>query len=128
MMDISETYIKMCDHPFIQGQWEPKEGDVYIGRESRFFSIYAGACIDFINSDDVWLPRQDQIQLKLVKKYDHPSTMIMYFSLFVNNKEMFEGLYGDSRYTLSLESQEQFWLAYYMHENHKKQWTDKKWK
>ena len=126
-MDITKTYIEMSDHPLIQEQWKPKEGDVYIGKESRFFSIYAGACTDYINSDEVWLPRQEDIQLKLVKKYDHPSTMIMYFSLFVNNKEMFEGLYGDSRFTLSLASQEQLWLAFYMHEKHKLKWEDGKW-
>ena len=32
-MDETKTYIKMCDCPKIQGQWKPKDGDVFFDEE-----------------------------------------------------------------------------------------------
>ncbi len=122
-MDITETYIKMSDHPLIQGQWEPREGDVYIGKESRFFSIYAGACTDYINGIDIWLPRQDQIQEMLGGGGKCGCTVCLVTGLYhfmENNLEgMFEaGIEG---------TMELLWLAFYMHEKHNLKWEDGKW-
>jgi len=126
-MDTSETYIKMCDCLEIQEQkskilkisnefsvgYQNKE--IWINHEGHFF--FKG---------ESWLPRQDQIQ-EMMPPYDHPSTMIMYFSLFANNEEMFEGLYGSHRFKLTIKSMEQLWLAFYMHEKYGKTWSGAKW-
>jgi len=64
------------------------------------------------------------------KDYDQPSTQLSYCNLFAQNEEMYEGIYRKKGMGLAglFKSMEQLWLAFYMHEKHKKIWDGKKWK
>ena len=69
-MDISETYIKMCDCEEIQSQWKPTEGDTFINRvyslcDTQIWPKKAKGLLLFcqMSGQYIWLPRQDQLQL-----------------------------------------------------------------
>jgi len=126
-VDTSKTYIKMCDCPEIQGQWNPKNFTSYHAYHKRLKRvgdfIYG---IQWENSDReelIWLPRQDQIQKEFVNIRGIGSkgyTLVKYFC---------EWLISDSTDVMyDLSSMEQIWLAFYMHEKHKKIWDGTKWK
>ena len=156
-MDTSKTYIKMSNHPLIQGKWKPKEGDCFsfVGdvhiladyeidalnkRETdvdcynEVVKLMGGHFVDHWNEcrdGFVWLPYQDQIQemIQPFRHYDHPSTMATDFGLFCDNKEMYEGIYAKKGYGFinKFSSLEQLWLAFYMYEKHKLMWDGEKW-
>lgn len=113
-MDTSETYIKMCDCPEIQGEWKPIEGDLYFFHGAKTFSIYSGMCIDFIATTDIWLPRQDEIQEMIRGRYG-----------WIWPLHKFEKFDPDLEH---IDSMEQLWLAFYMYEKHKKIWDGEKWR
>ncbi len=98
-MDTSEQYIKMCDCPEIQGDKVAiRDKDYFISVETK-----EGAYL-------VWLPRQDQIQEMLKAHYQKHLKILYDFSLTVS---------------WDINSPEQLWLAFYMHEKHGKMWWGK---
>lgn len=116
-MDISEEYIKMCDCDEIQKEWKAKEGDFFTVKhpKEKYRPVWV---FDFYDMKEyeknyypcVFLPRQDQIQEMVgCVPGNHLSLM---------------GKFVKFDYYHSLE---QKWLAFYMHEKHKKTWDGKEW-
>lgn len=131
-MDISEAYIKMCDCPEIQGQWKPEEGDwntsgSYLGCvgdtvcETEGFDSYEDA-IKEMKNNYTWLPRQDQIQEMMGEDFPF---IARYFASHV--EDCMEPGQDGSVLETPCESMEQFWLAFYMLEKHRKFWDGEKW-
>jgi len=119
-MDTSKEYIKMCDCPEIQEEWESKVGDFYFVRDGLFrpmstVDVYDGGGYAVLPRDANygWLPRQDQIQ-EMLGGYP-----ILY---------CLRMLYMEFHPEFEPDSFEQLWLAFYMHDKHKKKWDDKRWK
>ncbi len=128
-MDKSETYIKICDCPEIQekrilitgnyffdkvieevlivGQQYPRHPIGEIRFDAKGFGLS--------HNSYTWLPRQDQIQ-EMCKKVH------LYYSL--KNIQIFQVKHTRGRGIISWE---QLWLAFYMHEKHKKVWNGKEW-
>lgn len=117
-MDTSDTYRRMCANNELQMEWKPEEGDYFwTGMDVRL------AC-DYENwSGDVswietfpkrrWLPRQDQIQGMIGESI---------YGLMMGVFDFF-----GSRSCPKVETGEQLWLAFYMHEKFRKTWTGTKW-
>jgi len=125
-MDKTETYIKMSDCPEIQARSPHVHFNYFAGPKSH--TIYYGG-IDVIETNYIWLPRQDDLQ-KMVGKYP------VVFEKFVNEvgindfnyglEEMFEwGLFEEYSNSTSME---QLWLAFVMKELYQKQWDGTEWK
>ena len=132
VMDTSELYIKMCDCPEIQGQWEAKDLDVFYHRgdkEGHWKGLIIGLSEECDKEDcdcdncgwgtkehlrkyGIWLPRQDQIQEMLGITSISIKTLVIRFSEFCCTE-------GDE------SSMEQLWLAFYVHERHSKIWSSK---
>lgn len=114
-----KTYIKMCDCPEIQEQWEPTVSTsyhVYHKRLKRLGDFIYG--IQWENSDKeelTWLPRQDDIQ-KMFK--EEPFVLA---GEFHHTMESF--ITGDP----SWWTMEGLWLAFYMWKKHGKIWDGKEW-
>ena len=119
-MDITETYIKMSDHPKIQEQWKP---DYKLG-SVLFLTHTKEIMVDKTNnlSGAIWLPRQDQIQYMMGKTESA-------FCIYQAENKWGGEVYQDREQVLSIElnSPEQLWLTFYMHEKHKLKWKDGKW-
>lgn len=119
-MNISKEYIKMCDCPEIQ-EHKPKI------TKNKNWLTKEGVLIDIVGNYwstghyQAWLPRQDQIQEMLPDIFSYreivPLTQkFAKFTVMVIQKYRFMG-----------RTMEQFWLAFYMHEEHKKTWNGEKW-
>jgi len=111
MMDTSETYIKICDCPEIQGQLDDFEDGLNNDNCAYSKPVKNGG-------HPVWLPRQDQIQEMFGEVAN-----LRYFSGLI------EGFFRFSTtgYGVEQKTFEQLWLAFYMHEKHGKVWDGKKW-
>jgi len=105
-MDTSETYIKMCDCPEIQ------EGH---GELTWIQEDFCG----WKNKKLLWLPRQDQIQEML--GYAIGALVNDFHQYCELDLKMYENPSNLPRIM------EQLWLAFYMHEKHKKIWDGEKW-
>ncbi len=125
---MDETYIKMCDCPEIQGQWESKEGDKYSSRVIGHEGIYIlrrdyapDMRTKALNGIIVWLPRQEDIQAMF------PDGTCWYEKHF----RFYEWAGRTTETTLSawnrFDSVEQTWLMFYMEAAHNKTWTEKGW-
>jgi len=130
-MDMSEIYIKMSDCKEVQDQ---DCGGLYkMGTpfgDVLFYTNDEKGC-----SDDVWLPRQDEIQ-KMI--YGEGASRITY-PLLVDWDEFMRNPYAvhpdqDAVYAGRkvqvlhfFKTFEQLWLAFYMHEKHQKTWDGEKW-
>jgi len=124
-MDTSETYIKMCDCPEIQltaeatycsvrdnGHTWSWSNNVRCGAEGRFWH-------EKPDGKRIWLPRQDQLQEMVQGRYEkHPYILFNEFNYFSK---------GTFKLGYILESPEQLWLAFVMHELHGKKWDGQKW-
>jgi len=147
-MDTSKEYIKMCDCPEIQKQWESKNGDWYWSDgdtvrkglppdEPEIRHIFLDSPTYLYKSRDdelgtwhsisspkdkkhTWLLRQDQIQ-EMCKDGQAWKTMPRKFT-----KRLAEFADSDD-YNMTAQTMEQLWLAFYMFEKHKKIWDGKKW-
>ena len=144
-MDKGKEYIKMCDCPEIQEQWEPVIGDNVLFKYGRgeyhgvavgktcAFKIVAffdrlphqvereiGSFLKGSPSRDnlIWLPRQDQLQEMV--RYEYRS-----FYFMVQN--FFEKSHGDNMFFL-FDSMEQLWLTLVMKEKFNKVWHSQLWK
>ena len=121
-MDTSETYVKMCDCPEIQG-WEIfKYNSIPQSPNSKDFVSFSHTKPNTWENI-VWLPRQDQIQKMLEKplcfdiRFVHkPNALLYYLTKF-----------RDQHPSIKYETMEQLWLAFYMHEKHGKIWNGEKW-
>ena len=137
-MDTSDEYIKMCICPEVQKQWKlPHDDQDYIyhyrtgfrlnGNQVRPNDRDAGWVADekvgFMNGQLIWLPRQDQIQ----EMYGWIETSIPSITLALRFTE-FCDTEGDGNVDIRKGSMEQLWLAFYMYEEHKKEWDGEKWK
>jgi len=126
-MDTSELYIKMCDCPEIQEQWDIDEGDFAFSHKHS--NIYT-ADIDImamgnITHGDTWLPRQDQIQ-EMLK--DLISKQIEYQDCCYCYVEMISRFASSPSCLLPIgTTMEQLWLAFYMSEKHQKFWGKEGW-
>ena len=121
LMDKSEIYIKMCDCPEIQGQWESEVGDFYfvkdrLFRPTKIVDVYEGRGHALLprEANYGWLPRQDQIQEML-------GTFIWTSVLM---EKCFNGEYPSE---LQMDTWEKRWLHLYMQNKHQKIWDGKKW-
>ena len=126
-MDKSSLYIKMSESAkVIQKQWEPEFGDFFVS-----MSLCLTSQCQTITSDlekkvsylkkikAVWLPRQDQLQERVIEKYATPWDLAIAFS---------NVLMGDTAsYFDNFDSMEKLWLAFIMLEKYKKQWKDEEW-
>ena len=119
-MDNTETYIKMCDCPEIQGaKGEYDEHDYsYLGENYAIGDL----------EDEVWLPRQDQLQEMVTDKIDCPSHSA--FAIIVNLAHRLNKMSEateDFNYWIEFTSMEQLWLAFVMKTLHLKQWSGTEW-
>ena len=121
-MDISETYIKMCDCEEIQGNRTLLIGDWY---QPRHYSPWTPSWVVVGSASDaevakkvfygmfIWLPRQDQLQ-EMVESI-HPFDLLNKLQDFVRVMPIW------------CESMEQLWLAFAQKELHNKFWNGEKW-
>ena len=125
-MDKTKTYIKMSDHPLIQGQWERLEGDYFYGKGWWGFAkvmilFDANSCCAVLPQEDAtWLPRQDQIQGMIFNEQEGVQTIANRIADF-----------STSRIGTSISIQgtmEQLWLVFYMHEKHGLTWDSDEWR
>jgi len=125
-----ETYIKMCDCPDVQGQWNRDRDDRFCNYDHVGQHVivtgYHDEDGDFLRGDHpIWLPYQHQLQ-EMVSgqfftyegsdgaKMPNPAGMIHCFSEFYNE-----------RYEYA--SYETAWLAFAMEELHNKYWDGEAW-
>ena len=134
-MDTSKEYIKMCDceeiqnHKFQMGDYlysgHFKKLGLYIGEDEvegldDFYEMFLTKQPHF-EEEDVWLPRQDQLQE--MTEYNDADT---YSGLPI----MFHMVWEDLRYRklgkINRDSGEQIWLAFIM-QKHQALWTGSEW-
>ena len=129
-MDTSKTYIEMCDCPEIQENRPEHGGDFF--HEHGWFDctpqIYcdcrkAGFDSRHFKTNYVWLPRQDQLQEMVEKRYtlDVGGDYNHWLGDLLTWFEPFWRHYGMNNET----TLEQLWLAFVMKEKHDKVWNGK---
>ncbi len=133
-MDISETYIKMCEKAE-----EIQELVTSLEDAQSFFHIWPNhpKRLKLI----VWLPRQDQLQkmglpvIKEGQKYTHAFVKGEHPDRFINAcliEEFFDfctGTYSSKKLYAydNFNSMEQLWLAFVMKEMFGKSWNGEEW-
>lgn len=150
-MDTSELYIKMCGCRAVQSHFKVIEGDWLFCKCDDITDYPDGYGITVITSgdadcgnldlkdskSDVWLPRQDQIQILLRQFYaedsDRPDAWFpegsIGLSLVLRKFDEFT-MRKNGEVTLFVEntkSFEQLWLQLYMSEVHGKLWIREGW-
>ncbi len=103
-MDISETYIKMCDCE------EMQQDTAYLLDGS-----------DFRTPSGTWLPRQDQLQemaFSNTSGTDHK---------MIRELNVFYDYWDENGIPTIFFSWEQLWLAFVMKERYDKTWNGKEW-
>lgn len=122
-MDTTKTYIKMSDHPKIQGEWKlpPFSHDFcYRVRDSLIKPGLNLSAMEFDAETWLWLPSQDQIQ-EMMPQCNCSACLTEEFYHF--HERNIDGFFNKVR----LPSMEQIWLAFYMHKKHELVWSDEKW-
>ena len=121
-MDISETYIKMCDCEEIQDILTASpdlwgDGKGFTGKNK--------------DGKTVGLIRQDQIQEMILNSIDDFNTSIRQITLVCNFAYFCgarnEDAEGRSNISIRKESLEVLWLAFYMYLIYKKRWGGEEW-
>lgn len=134
-MDTSETYIKMCNCPLIQGEWKlpPFAHDFcYRVRDGLIKPGQNLSAMEFDAEEWLWLPRQDQIQEMIFNATGDFDTSIAHITL-VRNFAYFCGAGGEedaegcSNVSIRKGTLEVLWLAFYMYYCHKLIWDGEKW-
>ncbi len=135
MMDTSETYIKMCDNPYIQGQrqvgvnwqegdyfcWKPPSGlIVTLAYDCWCDSVSHAASRD---EGDTWLPTQSQLQ-EMVGGFESFPKFWQEFNGYENKYDIDEAEWA---FCKGFTSMEQLWLAFMMKENRNKTWDGEAW-
>ena len=132
-MDTSEQFIKMCDCPEIQDNWNPEGLDFTHRRAGRQYK----------HGTMLWLPRQDQLQemvgnnwvQNMVGCYDFAFQLSAGACAPCINEKLLESwqsggdFYKECLNNLSTKykSMEQLWLAFVMKEKFNKTWDGEKW-
>ena len=120
-MDISDAYIRMCDCPEVQEKTKDDRCSFWAKRLiTGKFSVMCGF------TGEIWLPRQDQIQ-EMMEGHEKPHYLIISLVNFMQDQQTFYKS-GKIKKKYPIGSMEQIWLAFYMHEKHKKIWDGTKWK
>jgi hypothetical protein len=130
-MDTTPKYIKMCEKAEeIEKPKLPRPGDWFAYKYHRKYSQIA--CYGHFEEQHmyighpIWLPRQDQLQEMLWKNgYEHK------FDLHIDLEQWVIDMTGDSYDALqpeklNLDTLEQLWLAFVMHEKYGKTWDEEK--
>ena len=116
-MDETEQFIKMADCPEVQKQWKIDKYDLAIKRGVHHVLIATNRIRN--KAWYIWLPRQDDIQKMLpINKCKCPGCLIIHLYKFLEKN--IEGLAD-----VHVDSMEQLWLAFYMHEKYSKIWSSK---
>lgn len=155
-MDTSETYIKMCDCPEIQGEWEPKVGDWVGHTGSSPQPITVISCIEEWRGSPIslgenyglsqkswliYLPRQGQLQemlSQIIMKRDNEKlnfTYHLYTNKNISDEKLwfkFQKLYHihdetDKDFYFIGDTPEQALIQGVMHELHGKARDGEKW-
>jgi len=147
---MDDLFIRMCDCPEIQEQWEPKEWDLYLLIEDKLIwavlpgdiadsGVYGRVYVEegFFEdtqpkvvfdcserSDYIWLPTQSQLQ-KMVGSLIQPQTHHYGNIPFIGGDSGEINLPSEYK---QCNSWEQLWLAFVMKEKHDKTWDGEKWK
>jgi len=139
-MDISNKYIKMCEmseeiqklKPFNNDDgFHCKIGDeFYIVKGEHYYqrSLEVLKGKDYKLFPKVWLPRRDQLQDMLYSLEDNVEMVEGIASVACPNvicEDILEFSRCDCEY--GLETMEQLWLAYVMHEKYSKVWLNDEW-
>jgi len=140
-MDIPKTYIRMCNHPLIQGQWLPKIGVYYQWWDRQYKevrqAIWTKDCsynLVGFREGFIWLPTQGQIQEMI--NYCSTNFICGIYDWFIEiggeEKEFSPSSSLNSPSPKSASEKtgttyEQLWLAFYMHEYHKLIWDGTEW-
>ena len=119
-MDTSEKYVKMCEmafelqesHSFLKaggilGIHIDNEGNWYFGKKTAYNAM-----------ENIWLPRQDQLQ-EMVLSAPIKNCPAEYWD------ELGETIKEISNIKIFI-GWEQFWLAFVMHEKYQKQWDNER--
>jgi len=124
-MDTSEEYIKMCEKAYeIQVLSKREAGNFYYDfrRENLYvldnIVIQANVEGKTIMPDDIWLPRQDQLQEMLNIESNKFGFQLL--KEYMNKKEMYITFY---KLNISWEI---FWLFFVMEEKFNKNWNIEK--
>ncbi len=123
-MDKSPEYITMCDWPEIQGRWKPADGDYYVidGMVPRTYCTHCLECkteMEERRYDAIWLPLQWQSQEMVKPVPDFPFNQVGNLIRWIDAYKL---------YSCGFKTMQQLWLAFVMHELHRKKWTGEKWK
>ena len=138
-MNITERYIIMCEKAEeIQKIWIPIVGD-WLWKGSKYLQI-EDACglitdINFQKNEEVWLPRQDQLQEML-----NEAILARYIKVTAISTSMFYNRIKALQLWIKLSceknhyadkllgfSGEQLWLAFVMYEKYNKIWNGEDW-
>lgn len=143
-MDKSEMYVKMSDYPEIQDGWKVSCGDWYMyyddptSFDDLVHGFYGEWKLQILGRDDeqnlgiiqrdsekrIWLRRQDQLQGMFKTKLGSTYTAI---ALTDKLRHWVKHFLPYPQLTLFQFSMEQLWLAFVMHELHRKRWDGEKW-
>jgi len=125
-VDTSSEYIKMCEKASeIQNMWEPSTPDFVVLRGSREVDCIGARKFSEVRvPDDVWIPRQDQLQEMVVTD----SGGLPYWSLLSRFYDwaLESGAGGGTKVSYKRASMEQLWLAFVMNEKYHKEWDFEK--
>ena len=129
-MDTSKQYFEMCEQAKEIQEYRPfgkawEEGDCFVtkGKLSKYRIVSR-------HKNDVWLPRQDQLQ-----EMDNWSDLALTFSQgchsFIKGRpDLYDAVYfleTDDNQKFVARSMEQLWLAFVMSEKYNKTWSGKRW-
>jgi len=112
-MDTSPEYVKMCDKATEIQQYK-RFGPTY-GQEEKDYYIKC--------KEDVWLPRQDQLQEMIGGEPDILITKLI--NWMQNNQRFYKS--GHIKKLYPTGSFEQLWLAYAMDRKYHKRWNGEEW-
>lgn len=123
-MNISPKYIKMCKKADeIQQIWTPRVGD-WTWRGERYLPVSdtCGVITDmtFNKTDEIWLPRQDQLQEILGVADDLTASILEELAEF-----RFRFVCWNSRFAIVL-SGEELWFMFVMYKKFNKIWDEGK--
>ena len=114
-MDLSEKYQRMCEGAGeIQLQWQPEIGDW-----GYDVSYGIGPVVHEDEEYSVWLPRQDQLQAMIEYNEDVLWAWQRIRTWWTILPDLIK-----ARYVAHIDTDEQLWLAFVMHEKYGKVWDD----
>ncbi len=127
-MDTSKEYILMCEKAEEIQKRKPQEFDLYWDKRFKltYWNIAIGKrakrwlYIQDAVKQDVWLPRQDQLQEIIFKDDD-------YLVQIHRIADFLDACHKHSNYHHKFRTWEQLWLAFVMKEKYQKTWDGEDW-